>query len=96
MALIQVQVKYHNMLRRRTGLEQEVVQLPAEASLYDALQQVAERHRPHLHEMIFAPDGTVATHLVVFRNGELTREDARNVSLADGDQLMLFPAISGG
>lgn len=94
--MINIHIIYHNMLRRRTGVERETVQLPAQTSLYGALESVASHHGPHLHEMLFAPDGTVANHLVVFRNGQLSRQDARTVQLADGDELMLFPAISGG
>jgi len=93
---MKVQVTYHNMLRRRTRVERETIQLPAETSLYGALQKVADHYGPPLREMLFAPDGTVANHLVVFRNGQLARQDARTVQLADGDELMLFPAISGG
>jgi molybdopterin converting factor small subunit len=94
--MINVSIRYHNILRRRTGVERETIQLPAETSLYGALEKVADRYGPHLREMLFAPDGTVASHLVVFHNGQLARQDARAVQLADGDELMLFPAISGG
>lgn len=94
--MIEVHVQYHNMLRRRAGVERETLRLPAETSLYDALEKVAAQHGPNLREMLFAPDGTVATHLVIFHNGQLTRQDARAVQLANGDELMLFPAISGG
>jgi molybdopterin converting factor small subunit len=94
--MISVHISYHNMLRRQTGVERETIQLPAEASLCGALERVADRYGTHLREMLFAPDGTVASHLVVFHNGQLARQDARTVQLVDGDELMLFPAISGG
>jgi molybdopterin converting factor small subunit len=94
--MINVSIHYHNMLRRQTEVEQETIQLPDETSLYGALEKVAKHYAPPLREMLFAPDGAVASHLVVFRNGQLVREDARTVQLGDGDQLMLFPAISGG
>jgi molybdopterin converting factor small subunit len=94
--MINVRIQYHNMLRRRTGVERETIQLPAETSLYSVLEQVADRYGPHLREMLFAPDGTIANYLVVFHNGQLARQDARTVQLTDGDELMLFPAISGG
>lgn len=91
-----VHICYHNMLRRRTGVERETIQLSIGTSLYGALEHVADRYGPHLREMLFAPDGTVANHLVVFHNGQLARQDARTLQLGDGDELMLFPAISGG
>ena len=94
--MIHIHIRYHNMLRRTTGLEQETIELPAGTSLYGALETIAGRYGPALRDMLFLPDGTVAGHLVVFRNGQLARDDARTVELADGDELMLFPAISGG
>ena len=94
--MISVSISYHNMLRRRTGVERETIQLPAGTPLYGVLEQVADRYGAHLREMLFAPDGTVASHLVVFHNGQLARQDARTLQLVDGDELMLFPAISGG
>ena len=94
--MISVSISYHNMLRRRTGVERENIQLPDGTPLYGALEKVADRYGPHLREMLFAPEGTVANYLVVFHNGQLSRQDARTVQLADGDELMLFPAISGG
>ncbi len=94
--MIHIHLHYHNMLRRVTGLERETVELPPGASLYGALETIAGRYGPALREMLFLPDGTVASHLVVFRNGQLARDDARTLELADGDELMLFPAISGG
>jgi molybdopterin converting factor small subunit len=94
--MMNIHVNYHNMLRRRTAVEQETIQLPAGTSLYGALEKVADHYGPHLREMLFAPDGTVVNHLVIFHNGQLARQDPRTVRLADGDELMLFPAISGG
>ena len=84
------------MLQRRTGVDRETIVLSEATSLYSALQRLADRYGPNLREMLFAADETVATHLVVFRNGQLARQDARGLQLADGDELMLFPAISGG
>ncbi len=46
--------------------------------------------------MFFQADGSVVTHLVVFRNQKLLLKDQYQLSLADGDELMLFPAVSGG
>jgi molybdopterin converting factor small subunit len=46
--------------------------------------------------MLFGPEGQVSTHLVVFHNQQLAPRGEGNLPLADGDELMLFPAISGG
>ena len=94
--MIAVSVRYYNMLRRRTGIEQETIALPAGTLLHSALERLAQRHGPVLREMLFAPEGSVSSHLVVFRNRRLVHPDRYHVTLADDDELMLFPAIAGG
>jgi len=94
--MISVSVRYHNILRQVAGSAEETVTLPAGTSLRGALEHLAERHGAHLRAMLFTPEGDVAAHLVVFRNRKLIHQDQRHLPLADGDELMLFPAISGG
>jgi MoaD family protein len=94
--MIAVSVRYHNMLRRRTGVEQETITLPEGTALRTALERLADRHGSHLREMLFAPEGDVASHLVIFRNRKLMAHDQHDEPLSDGDELMLFPAIAGG
>ena len=91
-----IRVRYYNMLRRRTGVEREEIELPAGSPLRAALDQMVARHGPRLGEMVLTRDGGVASHLVVFRERKLVPHDQFHMSLADGDELMLFPAISGG
>ena len=93
---MQVQIKYHNMLRRRIGVAVEALELPERSSLLRALETIGRRYEPALHEMLFNPDGTVASHLVIFRNGKLARDDPATITLSNGDELLLFPSISGG
>jgi molybdopterin converting factor small subunit len=93
--MISVSVRYHNMLRQITGLQRETVQL-SEATLGALLERLAETHGPSLRTMLFGPGGQVSTHLVVFHNQQLAPRGQADLPLADGDELMLFPAISGG
>ena len=95
-SLIAVSVTYHNMLRYRAGVEQETIALTEGTSLRAALEHLADRHGPRLREMLFAPEGSVASHLVIFRNRKLVPQDEHHLPLADGDELKLFPAIAGG
>ena len=94
--MITVSVRYHNMLRRRAGVEQETIVLPDGTLLRRALEHLADRHGKRLQEMLFSPDGSVVSHLVIFRNRKLVSQDQHHLLLADGDELMLFPAIAGG
>jgi molybdopterin converting factor small subunit len=93
---IAVNVRYHNILRKVVGKTEETVVLPVGASLRDVLEHVGDRHGPCLRHMLFAPEGDVASYLVVFRNRKLVPHDQAHAPLADGDELMFFPAISGG
>ncbi|MBL7183655.1 MAG: MoaD/ThiS family protein [Anaerolineae bacterium] len=94
--MITVTVRYHNLLRRMTGVKEETISLPVGASLRDALEHLAQRHGPALQEMLFEPDGGISVHLVIFRNRQLVRPDQHDAPLTDGEELMLFPAIAGG
>ncbi|MDY7078358.1 MAG: MoaD/ThiS family protein [Chloroflexota bacterium] len=94
--MIAVSVRYHNMLRRRTGVEQETITLTKGTSLRAALEHLADRHASRLREMLFASDGSIVSHLVIFRNRKLVSQDQHHLVLVDGDELMLFPAIAGG
>lgn len=94
--MISVDVRYHNILRRHTGVRTDSLSLRAGTRLGEALERVGERHGPHLRDMLFSPEGDIASHLVVFCNGRLVHGDRAGFQLSDGDQLMLFPATSGG
>ena len=50
---IALRVRYYNVLRHRTGVEQETIVLPAGAELHSALAHLAERHGPQLRTMLF-------------------------------------------
>ncbi|MCL7455178.1 MAG: MoaD/ThiS family protein [Anaerolineae bacterium] len=94
--MITVTVHYYNMLRRHAGLAYEPLELPAGAGLGGALQRLADRHGPALAGLLLSPSGEPASHLVIFCNEQLVFPGAPAWPLADGDELKLFPAISGG
>jgi molybdopterin converting factor small subunit len=94
--MISVRVQYHNLLRHRAGVRSETLTLPAGAKLGDALEELAAKHGRHFREMLFSPEGDLASHLVVFSNGKLVHGDRAGFNLEDGHELLLFPATSGG
>jgi molybdopterin synthase sulfur carrier subunit len=94
--MITVTVRYHNLLRRMTGVAEETITLPAGTSLRDALEHLAQRHGPKLRGMLLAPDGSVSLHIAIFCNRQLVRHGQHDAPLSDDDELMLFPAIAGG
>ena len=94
--MITISVRYHSLLRRASGVADEIVTLPLGTSLYGALEHLAQGHGPSLRGMLLGLGGGISPHLVVFRNGSLVSAEQRSFPLADGDELMLFLAIAGG
>ena len=93
--MITVSVRYHNVLRQITGVIRETIITP-EGSLLAVLRQLAGAHGPALEALLFGQDDAISDHLVIFCNQKLVPSGQRDITLADGDELMLFPAISGG
>jgi molybdopterin converting factor small subunit len=93
---IAVTVCYHNILRHHSGVDHEQVELPEDTEVGDAVRRLASRHGPGLAEMLLSADGGLSPNLVIFINQQLVFPSQRVVNLADGDELRLFPTISGG
>lgn len=93
--MVAVRVRYFNILRQAVGFEHEEVTLST-GMLLDALEQIGKRHGSRLQAMLFSADGDISPHLVIFCNQRLLDGDRRYCRLTEGDELMLFPAISGG
>jgi molybdopterin converting factor small subunit len=94
--MITVTVRYYNMLRRHTGLAYERLELPAGTEVVVAIRHLADRHGPAFAEMLLSPSGELASHLVVFVNQQHVSPGGPAPTLAAGDEVKLFPAISGG
>jgi sulfur-carrier protein len=77
-------------LRDRAGGDAQH-QLPG-ATVGEVLRELERRHPP-VTGWILDDQGKVRSHVNVFVNGELTREDA---ALADDDVVHVLPSISGG
>ena len=92
---IVVIVQYHNIFRRGAGLTEEDVRLPVGCSVADAVNQLATTHAA-LRSLLLTAEGKIASHVVVFRNHRLVTHDQFGTMLDDGDELKLFPAVSGG
>ena len=61
----------------------------------DALDALLDAH-PALRDRVIE-DGTVADHINVLRNGLSVRhDDGLDATLEAGDELALFPPVSGG
>jgi molybdopterin converting factor small subunit len=89
-------VRYKNILRSAALSAEEKVRIPAGATLLNFLQQLGQNHGSRLLSLVLYANGRVVTHLVIFRNQRPVPQGQCQLQLADGDELMLFPAVSGG
>jgi molybdopterin converting factor small subunit len=89
-------VRYHNVLRSAAGVAEEMLPVPEVATLYALLEALSAQHGPSLRNLLLEADGSVVSHLVVFVNRKLILGDPRGVPLNGDDEVMLFPAVSGG
>lgn len=62
----------------------------------DALEALFD-DRPALRDRVLTDDGDVREHINVLRNGEnVRRADGLDTPVEPGDELALFPPVSGG
>ncbi len=65
------------------------------ATVGDAFDALLDDH-PDLRERVL-DDGEIADHINVLRNGRnVLHDDGLNATLEEGDELALFPPVSGG
>lgn len=64
------------------------------ATVQEALDDLCRQHPP-LRVRLFDEAGALRRHVVCVHNGRATRLGAP-VPLADGDELAILPAVSGG
>lgn len=78
----------------RAGTRRVTVDLPADATVDDALEALFDAH-PELRDRVMT-DGQVADHLTILKNGDPVDADPRSTHVDSTDELALFPPVSGG
>lgn len=95
MSEIAIRVRYFNVLADYAGTRSAQVRVPPETSVR-ALLRILSETNPEPFRRLLAPDGQFRSYLRVFRNDVLVAETAFELPLADGDEILLFPAVAGG
>lgn len=82
-------------LRDVAGDRHVDVDVGAGASVEEALDALLAA-RPALRERVTGEDGELEEHVNVYRNGEALDREAFGTAVEEGDELALFPPVSGG
>ncbi len=84
-------------LAETAGTKRVTVEAGPGDTLGDALDQLLEIH-PDLEEEVFDEDGDVRDHIRMLRNDQnpFVADDGLETELEEGDELAMFPPVSGG
>jgi len=79
------------------GDDRVAVEVPEGATVGDALDALVDA-RPALGERVLADDGSLHVHVNVLVNGENVRTEGGGLEtpIEPGDELAMFPPVSGG
>lgn len=64
-------------------------------TIADALGSLLEA-APELEARIYTDDGTLESHLTLLKNGKAVGDSRLSTPVDSGDELALFPPVSGG
>ena len=83
-------------LAEAAGTKEADVAVESGATVEDALGALLDVH-PGLRERVLDDDGDLRDHVNLLRNGtNVFNEDGLTTQLEGGDELALFPPVSGG
>jgi MoaD family protein len=92
-AEIRVSVKYYNIVADFVGRREECREVAAGATVRDLVGMLATESTS-FQRLAFTDDGQVSGHVRLFRNGQAVLD--LDEPLVEGDEMRVFPTISGG
>lgn len=90
---LRICVRFYNIVADQVGGRVAEHWVPAGSTITDLLRDLAAQH-PALSRYTSAGDSPFPNPLRLIRNGHIVL--AAGESLADGDEIRIFPIISGG
>jgi molybdopterin converting factor small subunit len=90
-----IRVRYFSILVGHAGIRAEDVILPDGSTLAHLLEALTV-HKPATFQATLLPQGRLSPMVRLIHNQRPVEADSLNAVLADGDELLLFPVVSGG
>ena len=92
---MKVRVRFFARFRELLGAE--VIAEPADGTTFLSLVRGITRGNGEGHDAIFDGNGSFREHVILMRNGKrVEAADAEKTLIADGDEIAVFPPVSGG
>ncbi len=91
-----VTVRYYNIIRDVAGRQEESLSVGEGATVLDLLVTVSRERGAKMERLLMASGSAKSPYLSLFVNGKRVEGDGVRQVLADGDVIMLLPAIAGG
>ena len=90
-----VRVRAFARFRELLGGDTEI-EIPAGATVADVLRKTCS-WSDEACNAVFDASGEVRSHVIVMRNGtRMDRKQAGSTAVAEGDEIVVFPPVSGG
>jgi molybdopterin synthase sulfur carrier subunit len=92
---MRVEFEFYGTLRDAVGEKTVVREADEGTTALEATGSVADDHEG-LRPLLFRSDGQVGPNVTVSVNGDPIVDEDDDVTLSDGDELVLAPGVSGG
>lgn len=93
---MKITAKYYNIIRDMAGKQEDTLEMTAGDSVAAALTVIAKHYGTAMEKLLLASSGEKSTYLSLFLNKRRLGNADLSETLAEGDELMLMPAIAGG
>ena len=92
---MKARVRFFARFRELFGAE--VITEPSPGTSFASLIQGVARGNGEGYDAIFNGNGAFREHVILMRNGKrVEAADAEQIMIADGDEIAVFPPVSGG
>ncbi len=93
--MIEVSFHFFNILADAAGTRVVHKSVAYDTRLIDAIRLLSGDY-PAAFQGMLLPNGAISNYLKIFINGRLVDNAETLTLLNEGDEIMLFPAVSGG